>query len=65
MSKFEYLNVYSMKRVFFVISYSLIVICSSGQTINQKLQKALPTPQQASRKLPKGHESVDDVQARI
>jgi len=40
MAKFEELNVQSMKRVFFVISYWLIVIGSSGQTVNQKLQKA-------------------------
>ena len=32
-----------MRRVFFVISYSLIVIGSSAQTISQKLQKAFAT----------------------
>jgi len=29
-----------MRKLFFVIGYSLIVICSVAQTINQKLQKA-------------------------
>jgi D-alanyl-D-alanine carboxypeptidase/D-alanyl-D-alanine-endopeptidase (penicillin-binding protein 4) len=43
MAKFEELNVQSMRRVFFVISYSLIVIGSSAQTISQKLQKAFAT----------------------
>src|SRR4026207_973537 len=43
MAKFEELNVHSMKRVFFVISYWLMVIGSTAQTVNQKLQKAFTT----------------------
>lgn len=43
MVKFEELNVHSMRRVFFVISYSLIVIGSSAQTVTQKVQKAFAT----------------------
>src|SRR6187455_2495851 len=43
MAKFEELNVHSMRRIFFVISYSLIVIGSSAQTTSQKLQKAFAT----------------------
>jgi hypothetical protein len=43
MAKFEELNVRLMRRVFFVISYLLIIICSSAQTVNQRLQKAFAT----------------------
>jgi serine-type D-Ala-D-Ala carboxypeptidase/endopeptidase (penicillin-binding protein 4) len=43
MAKFEELNVHSMKRIFFIIAYSLMVVGSKAQTINQKLQKAFAT----------------------